>query len=88
VTSAIADRAPEETRGAYMGLLNFSFASAFVVAPLVGTWVYQTLGPRVLWLGCGAVGLLVGTGFQLLATATSRPATAPGGEEVLPIAEP
>lgn len=88
VTSAIADRAPEETRGAYMGLLNFSFASAFVVAPLVGTWVYQTLGPRVLWLGCGAVGLLVGTGFLLLATVASRPAAATGGEAILPVAEP
>ena len=70
VTSAIADRAPEETRGAYMGMLNFSFAAAFVVAPLVGTWVYQQLGPRTLWLGCGAIGLLVGAGFQMVAVMT------------------
>jgi MFS family permease len=76
LTSAVADRAPEETRGAYMGLLNFSFAAAFVVAPLVGTWVYQGLGPRALWLGCGGVGVLAWAGFQALATAISRPAAA------------
>jgi MFS family permease len=69
VTSAIADRAPEESRGTYMGLLNFSFASAFVVAPLVGTWVYQHLGARTLWLGCGGVGVLVGAGFYAVSEA-------------------
>ncbi|HTG35962.1 MAG TPA: MFS transporter [Thermoanaerobaculia bacterium] len=69
LTSAVADRAPEATRGAYMGLMNFSFAASFVVAPLVGTWVYQNLGARALWLGCGAVGLLVWAGFQAVAVA-------------------
>jgi predicted MFS family arabinose efflux permease len=74
VSSAVADRAPRESQGAYMGLLNLSFASAFVVAPLVGTWVYQNLGPATLWYGCGAVGLAVWAGFQGLAVRTSRPA--------------
>jgi MFS family permease len=77
VTSAVAARAPEESGGTYMGLLSLSFAAAFVVAPLVGTWVYEQLGPRTLWLGCGAVGLLVGAGFQAVARATARPAGAP-----------
>jgi MFS family permease len=78
LTSAVADRAPEETRGAYMGLMNFSFASSFVVAPLVGTWVYQNLGARALWLGCGAVGALVWVGFHTVAVAIARPAVVPG----------
>ncbi|MFL6233070.1 MAG: MDR family MFS transporter [Thermoanaerobaculia bacterium] len=77
LTSAIASRAPEEARGTYMGLLNFSFATGFVVAPLVGTWVYQHLGPRALWLGCGALGLLVWIGIHAVAvwaaTAPSEP---------------
>ncbi len=77
VTSAVAARAPEESGGTYMGLLSLSFAAAFVVAPLAGTWVYEQLGPRVLWLGCGAVGLLVGAGFQAVARATARAAGAP-----------
>jgi MFS family permease len=84
VSSAIADRAPEESRGQYMGLLNLSFASAFVVAPLVGTWVYQRLGPRTLWLGCGVVGLLVWAGFHAVAVLTAPRVSAPVAEEALP----
>src|SRR4029077_286656 len=67
LTTAVADRAPEATRGAYMGLLNFSIAASFVVAPLVGTWVYQNLGPRTLWLSGGVVGIVAWAGFQALA---------------------
>ncbi|HEX4496254.1 MAG TPA: MFS transporter [Thermoanaerobaculia bacterium] len=72
LTSAVADRAPEATRGAYMGLLNFSIAASFVVAPLVGTWVYQQRGPRTLWLGCGVVGILCWAGFQAVAVRIGR----------------
>ncbi len=72
LTTAVADRAPEATRGAYMGLLNFSIAASFVVAPLVGTWVYQNLGPRTLWLSGGVVGLAAWAGFQALARRVGR----------------
>ena len=72
VTTAIANRAPEESRGAYMGLLNLAFAAGFVVAPLVGTWTYQHLGARTLWLACGGVGLLVGAGFYAVGSSWSR----------------
>ena len=83
VSSAVAERAPEESRGATMGLLHLSFATSFVVAPLVGTWVYQNLGPEALWYGCGVVGLLVWAGFQAVAVATARPAREPQGEEAV-----
>jgi predicted MFS family arabinose efflux permease len=83
VSSAVADRAPQETRGAYMGLLNLAFASAFVVAPLVGTWVYQNLGPQRLWYGCGVVGVIVWAGFQAVAVRTARSSRLPGGEEIV-----
>ncbi|HEY9420776.1 MAG TPA: MFS transporter [Thermoanaerobaculia bacterium] len=79
VSSAIADRAPEESRGSYMGMLNLSFASAFVVAPLAGTWVYENLGPETLWYACGALGFLLWAGFQavaVLAPASPAPAVA------------
>lgn len=83
VSSAVADRAPEESRGTTMGLLNLSFASAFVVAPLVGTWIYQNLGPARLWYGCGAVGLVVWAGFQAVAVATARSSGIPREEEIV-----
>jgi len=81
LTSAIAARAPEETRGTYMGLLNFSFAAGFVVAPLVGTWVYQQLGPRALWLGCGVAGAVVWAGLYAVAAWTGRRVAGVAAEE-------
>jgi MFS family permease len=64
---AVAERAREGSVGRYMGLYNLSFTTGFVVAPVVGTWVYESFGPRALWFGCGAVGLLVWAGFHGLA---------------------
>lgn len=81
VSSALADRAPEESRGAYMGLLNLSFASAFVVAPLVGTWIYEKRGPEVLWYACGTLGFLLWAGFHTMAVKTAAP---PSRESVSP----
>lgn len=75
VSSALANRAPEESRGAYMGFLNLSFASAFVVAPLVGTWIYENLGAEVLWYACGALGFLLWAGFHAMAVRTAAPAS-------------
>ncbi len=77
VSSAVADRAPEASRGSYMGMLNLSFAAAFVAAPLIGTWVYQNHGPQTLWYACGALGFLLWAGFHavaVLAPASPSPA--------------
>jgi predicted MFS family arabinose efflux permease len=65
----VANRAGERSRGRYMALFTIAFEGAFVVAPLLGTWVYQTLGLRVLWLGCIAMGVLLLGGFWGLAGA-------------------
>jgi hypothetical protein len=40
---------------------------------LVGTWVYEHLGPRALWLGCGVVGVVVWAGFYAVAAVAGRP---------------
>jgi MFS family permease len=78
----VAERAGQGSTGRYMGLYNLAFATGFVVAPVTGTWVYENLGPRALWFGCGAVGLLVWAGFHGLAVVkrsprSSSPASAP-----------
>jgi MFS family permease len=78
--AVVADRAAEANRGRYMGLYNLAFATAFVVAPLLGTWIYQSFGPRALWYGCGAVGVVVWIGFYAL-SAVNRSAT---GRDVTP----
>lgn len=72
IAGVIANRADAGSVGRYMGLMNLAFASAYVIAPLAGTWVYQNLGPQALWYGCGAVGLLVWGGFEALAAAEKR----------------
>lgn len=77
VSSAVADRAPEASRGSYMGILNLSFAAAFVVGPLAGTWVYENLGPQTLWYACGALGFLLWAGFHAVAVlAPASPSSA------------
>lgn len=68
----VASHAPDASRGRYMGLFTAAFSGAFVVAPFAGTWVYGHWGPRVLWYGIGAVGLLLWAGFQALAMAVDR----------------
>ncbi len=88
VSSALADRAPEESRGAYMGLLNLSFALAFVVAPLVGTWIYQNLGPEVLWYACGTLGFLLWAGFHVMAVRMGAASPSRGAVSPVPSPEP
>ncbi|HEX4959517.1 MAG TPA: MFS transporter [Thermoanaerobaculia bacterium] len=72
VSAVVAERADEANRGRYMGVFNLSFATSFVVAPLVGTWVYQHLGARTLWFGCGGVGVAIWAGFRFLAAEGRR----------------
>lgn len=76
VSSAVADRAPAESRGSYMGMLNLSFSSAFVVAPIVGTWIYEDFGARTLWYACGAMGFLLWAGFHAIAVFAPGPSAA------------
>ncbi|RLE21314.1 MAG: MFS transporter [Acidobacteria bacterium] len=67
VNAVVAARAGRRSAGRYMGAYTLSFATAFVVSPLLGTAIYQRLGPSVLWYGIGCSGLLLFVGFQLLA---------------------
>jgi MFS family permease len=69
---AVANRSDETNRGAYMGLYTLSFEGAWVFSPIVGTWVYQTWGAKTLWLGCGAVGVILLIGFYGVSAAIAR----------------
>jgi hypothetical protein len=75
-----AGRGQDATRGRYLGAYNLSFALAFGLAPLVGTWLYERLGAVPFWSGCGALGLVVWAGLRLVAPRLAggvRPAGAP-----------
>ena len=68
----VANRAGDANRGIYMGLFTLSFEGAWIFSPILGTWIYQTWGPKTLWLGCGAVGLVLLVGFQAVAAWIER----------------
>ncbi len=72
IEGVAAGRASAGSRGRYMGMVTLSFAAAFIVAPIGGTWLYQHTGPDTVWYACGAVGVILLLGFRLLASA-SRP---------------
>jgi oligosaccharide:H+ symporter len=45
----IADIAPKEKRGEYMGFYQMTFSIAFTLGPWAGTQVYALTGPVILW---------------------------------------
>ena len=72
-SAVVAHRAAEATRGKAMGYYTFAFSTSWVLGPLGGTFAYQRFGERMLWLGCGALGLLVAAGFAALARPLAEP---------------
>ncbi|GAB4048770.1 MFS transporter [Catellatospora paridis] len=71
--SIIAELAPTALRGRYQGVFFLVFPAAGFVAPSVGGWSLQHLGPWH-WIACGALGLLGAAGH--LWTARRREARA------------
>jgi MFS family permease len=67
--AVVAERAGTESVGRYMGVYTLTFSTAFVIGPITGTAIYQNLGPQVLWLSIGAVGIVLAVAFAAL----SRP---------------
>lgn len=62
----VAERADERTRGRYMGLFTLSYSVSFVIAPLVGTWIYESLAPDAVWYACGLAGVVLWVGLASL----------------------
>ena len=73
MNAVVADRAGPANRGRYMGMITMSFAVAFMLAPLAGTFVYDRLGPDTLWYGVGLLGLPLWAGALILAGPLRRP---------------
>ena len=58
MSSWVADAAPPERRGAYMGLYTMAFNAALVVGSPLGTVLLEHGGGHTLWLTMLALGLL------------------------------
>ncbi|HEM49391.1 MAG TPA: MFS transporter, partial [Caldithrix sp.] len=66
VAGLIANRASDDNRGQYMGLFSFTFSLAFVFGPVLGSWIYDNIGPHQLWIGSGVLGILITIGLLIL----------------------
>lgn len=60
----VADLAPANKRGEYMGLYTMGFSVAFAVGPWIGAVVYEKFGGRTLW----AASLITGCISALMMT--------------------
>ncbi len=72
VQTVVAELAPPELRGRYLGLFGAVYALGAVVAPMWGTVTLERLGADVLWfacflLGAGAAGGQLALGPQIRA---------------------
>jgi MFS family permease len=55
-SSYVANLAPDEMRGRYMGINGLSWNIAAGIGPMAGLWLYG-MSPELLWVLCGVTGL-------------------------------
>jgi predicted MFS family arabinose efflux permease len=72
VTALVSERADDSNRGRYMGLNSFSFSLAFIVGPVVGTAIYDGLGPDAVWYICAATCAVITVAFSALRPALAK----------------
>ncbi len=65
-SSYVANLAPENMRGRYMGVIGFSWNTAIGLGPLVGLWIFAR-SPELLWMLCGVAGIAA-SGLMLIRT--------------------
>ncbi len=66
VVSLIGKYSTKERVGHNMGIYHFISGLSRIVAPSLGTYVYQNLGPNILWSACTAIGVFSGVSFLLI----------------------
>jgi predicted MFS family arabinose efflux permease len=70
--SFATSRAPAGAVGRYLSVFQLGFAVSFVLAPLLGTALYQDQGPRFLWASCASMGVLVAACHWVLHRSMAR----------------
>jgi MFS family permease len=56
--SFISGLAPKGRRGEYMGYYQMMFSLSFILAPLIGTAIYDNFGSIILWIGTFVLSLI------------------------------
>jgi MFS family permease len=68
----VADLSPPDLRGLYQGVFGAAWGLSLFTGPLLGGWVFQHLGAKVLWTGCLAVGGLLSLAYLALSAPANR----------------
>ncbi len=69
-SALVAAMAPADARGRYQGALVLAWGCSTLIAPKLGTWLWEHEGPGTLWFGCLGVGAVVA--LAMLVTAPAR----------------
>jgi len=72
LATLISNRAPAGSVGRFQGLFSLAFTVAFVVGPLLGTWVYGSWSGETLWMAVGLLAVLLWLGFHAVQTAMNK----------------
>lgn len=59
-------RAPPGKSGVYMGMNALAFSSAFILSPLLGTFVASHFGFKTLWVATAFIGVVTAWGFGVV----------------------
>jgi MFS family permease len=62
----VSGLAPEGARGRYLAAYGVCWGFAAVLAPLLGTRLLDTGGPRLLWLSCAALAVVLAAAQPVL----------------------
>lgn len=65
-SALVLDRTNDFNRGDYMGLFASTFSVAFIIAPLMGTWIAEHYGFGNLWYFVGGLSVFAAMGMWLL----------------------
>ena len=69
-SALVAAMAPADARGRYQGALVLAWGCSTLLAPKLGTWIWEYESPHTLWFGCLGVAAIVAV--ALLVTAPAR----------------
>lgn len=78
----VANASPVHLRGRYQGAWGLSWSIGWTLGPALGSWLYER-NTTLLWLGCGALGLMSALLVAVLpdrSVAVAAAAAAPGGD--------
>ena len=70
--SMVADLAPSELRGRYMGVFGLCHAIGTTIGAPLGGYVLESGGPQILWPGCFVIVLLAGAVYAVIYRSSVR----------------